>query len=88
MCQVPSCFFKSLMAFCISSFEDGSVSTFRSIGASGIIESSSGSNVSFLTDPHCRFRGVSQGMKQTYVYLWYPLFQAQWDRCDQQNRQT
>jgi hypothetical protein len=81
-------FFKSLMAFCISSFEGGSVSISRSMGASGIIASSSGSNVSFLTDPHCRFRGVIQGMKQTYVYLWYPLFQAQWDRCDQQNRQT
>ena len=27
---------------------------------------------------------VGQGMKQTYLYLWYPLFQAQWDRCDQQ----
>jgi hypothetical protein len=35
--------------------------------------------VSFLTAPHCRFRGVGQGMKQTYLYLWYPLFQAQWD---------
>ena len=44
--------------------------------------------VSFLTDPHCRFRVVCQGMKQTYLYLWYPLFQAQWDRCDQQNHQT
>jgi hypothetical protein len=22
------------------------------------------------------------------VYLWYPLFQAQWDRCDQQNHQS
>jgi len=22
------------------------------------------------------------------MYLWYPLCQAQWDRCDQQNRQT
>jgi hypothetical protein len=44
--------------------------------------------VSFLTDPHCRFRGVGLGMKQAYLYLWYPLFQAQWDRCDQQNRQT
>jgi hypothetical protein len=32
---------------------------------------------------HCQFRGVCQGMKQTYLYLWYPLFQAQWDRCDQ-----
>ena len=36
----------------------------------------------------CRFRGVDQGMKQTYLYLWYPLFQAQWDGRDQQNRQT
>jgi hypothetical protein len=27
--------------------------------------------VSFLTAPHCR--GVGQGMKQTYLYLWYPL---------------
>jgi hypothetical protein len=44
--------------------------------------------VSFLTDPHCRFRSVGQGMKQTYLYLWYPLFQAQWDWCDQQNHQT
>jgi hypothetical protein len=26
---------------------------------------------------------VCQGMKQTCLYLWYPLFQAQWDRCDQ-----
>jgi len=26
-------------------------------------------------------------MKQTYLYLWYPLFQAQWDRCDQRNHQ-
>ena len=24
----------------------------------------------------CQFRGVGQGMKQTYLYLWYPLFQA------------
>ena len=24
-------------------------------------------------------------MKQTYLYLWYPLFQAQWDKCDQHN---
>ena len=21
----------------------------------------------------------------TLLYIWYPLFQAQWDRCDQQN---
>jgi hypothetical protein len=44
--------------------------------------------VSFLTNPHCRFRGVGQGIKQTYLYLWYPLFQAQWDRSDQQNHQA
>jgi hypothetical protein len=44
--------------------------------------------VSFLTDPHCRFRGVGQGMNQTYLYQWYLLFQAQWDRCDQQNHQN
>jgi hypothetical protein len=29
---------------------------------------------SFLTAPHCQFRGVGQGMKQIYLYLWYPLF--------------
>jgi hypothetical protein len=39
--------------------------------------------VSFLTAPHCQLRGVGQGMKLTYLYLWYPLFQAQWDICDQ-----
>ena len=41
--------------------------------------------VSFLTAPHCQFQGVGQGMKQTYLYLWYSLFQAQWERCGQQN---
>ena len=35
--------------------------------------------------PHCQFRGVSQGMKQTSLYMLYPLFQAQWDRYDEQN---
>ena len=44
-------------------------------------------NVSLLISPQCQFRGVGQGMKQTYLYLWYPLFQAQWDRCDQRNHQ-
>jgi hypothetical protein len=35
--------------------------------------------VSFSSAPHCQFRGVGQGMKQTYMYLWYLLFQAhQW----------
>ena len=27
-------------------------------------------------------------MSVTYQYLWYPLFQAQCDRCDQRNHQT
>ena len=40
-------------------------------------------NVSFLSVPHYQFPGAGQGMKQSYLYLWYPLFQAQWDRCDQ-----
>jgi hypothetical protein len=44
--------------------------------------------VSFLTAPHCQFRCVGQGMKQTYLHLWYPLFQVQWDRCNQRNHQT
>jgi hypothetical protein len=35
-----------------------------------------------------KFGGVVQGMTQTYLYLWYPLFQAQWDICDQRNHQT
>ena len=25
--------------------------------------------VLFLTAPHCQFRGIGQGMKQTYLYL-------------------
>ena len=41
--------------------------------------------VSFLTAPHYRFWGVGQDMKPTYLYLWYHLFQAQWDRSDQHN---
>jgi hypothetical protein len=47
--------------------------------------SASQMKVSFLTTPHCQFRGVEQGKTQTYLYL---LFQAQWDICDQQNHQT
>jgi hypothetical protein len=43
---------------------------------------------SFLTATHSQYRRVGQGMKQTYLYQWYPLFQAQWDRCDQRNHQT
>jgi hypothetical protein len=42
--------------------------------------------VSFLTATHWQFRGVR--MKHIYLFLWYPLFQSQWDRCDQQNPQT
>ena len=41
--------------------------------------------VSFLTAPHCQSRGVGQGMKQIYLYLWYPLFQAQWNICEQRS---
>jgi hypothetical protein len=41
-----------------------------------------------LTIPHCQCQGVGQGMKQIYLYLWYPLFQAQWDRSDQKNHQA
>ena len=44
--------------------------------------------VSFLTTPHCQFPGVGLGMKQIYLYMWYSLFQAQWDKCDQRNHQT
>ena len=38
--------------------------------------------VSFLAASRCQFRGIGQGMKQTHLYLWYPLFQAQWGRLD------
>jgi hypothetical protein len=27
--------------------------------------------------PHCQFRRVYQCIKQTYLHVWYPLFQAQ-----------
>jgi hypothetical protein len=33
-------------------------------------------------------QGVGQSMKETYLYLWHPLFQAQWDRYNQRNHQT
>ena len=38
-----------------------------------------------LTAFHCQFWCVGQGIKQTYLYLYlsYPVFQAQWDRYDQ-----
>ena len=51
----------------------------------GKLKSSLCRKVPFLTATHCLFRGVGQDMKQTYLYLWYPLFQVQCDRCDQQN---
>jgi hypothetical protein len=54
----------------------------------GEIEIISRRKVPFLTDLHSQFRGVGQGMKQTYLYLWSPLLQAQWDRCDQRNHQA
>jgi hypothetical protein len=42
--------------------------------------------VSFLSAPQCQFRCVGQAMMQSY--LWYIFLQAQWDRCDQRNRQA
>ena len=41
--------------------------------------------VPFLTAHHCLFRVVGQDMKQTYLFPFYPLFQALCDRCDQEN---
>jgi hypothetical protein len=41
----------------------------------GEIEIISRRKVPFLTDLHSQFRGVGQGMKQTYLYLWSPLLQ-------------
>jgi hypothetical protein len=32
--------------------------------------------VSFVTGPHSQLRGIGQDMRQTYLYLWSPLFQA------------
>ena len=50
---------------------------------------SSLSSLSFVRNrQHSQLRGVGQGMRQTYLYLWSPLFQAQWDRWDQRNHQT
>jgi len=33
-------------------------------------------------------QGVCHGINMTLKYLWYPLFQTQWDRCDKNNHQT
>ena len=32
-------------------------------------------NVSLLTALHCQLWGWGQGMKQNYLYLWYPFFE-------------
>ena len=39
----------------------------------------------FLPDPQFQFRGVVQGVNQTWLYQWYPLCQTQLDICDQHN---
>jgi hypothetical protein len=54
----------------------------------GTLKSSLCRNVSFPTDHYCRSRVAGQGMKLTYRYMWYPSFQAQWDRPNEQNHQT
>jgi hypothetical protein len=54
----------------------------------GKLKSSLCRNVSFITVPACPFRAVGQGMKHIYLYLWYTLCEAQWDRCDQRNHQA
>ena len=51
----------------------------------GKLKSSLCRKVSFLIAPYCLFWGVGQEIKQTYLYLWYPLLQAHCDRYDQQN---
>jgi hypothetical protein len=43
--------------------------------------------VSFFIALLCQFRGVGQGMNKTYLYMWYLLLQAQWDRWDERNHQ-
>ena len=45
-------------------------------------------SVSFFASPNCQCRGVCQVMKQSKLYQLYPLFQDQWDRCDQQKHQA
>ena len=51
----------------------------------GKLKSSLCRKVPFLTATHCLFRVVGQDMKQTDLYLCYPLFYALFDRCDQDN---
>ena len=43
--------------------------------------------MSLLTGHHCQYRGVGQGMKQTYLYMYF-LFEVQWDRCYQYSNET
>jgi hypothetical protein len=42
----------------------------------------------YITVANWHGRGVGHGIKQNCKYLWYPLFQSQWDRCDKKNHQT
>ena len=42
----------------------------------------------YITVANWQGRGVGHGIKQNWKYLWYPLFQSQWDRCDNKNHQT
>ena len=46
--------------------------------------------VEFLNRPSMSISRCRSRYEQTYLYLnlWYPLFQAQCDRCDQQNHKT
>ena len=39
----------------------------------------------YITVANWQGRGVGHGIKPTLKYLWYPLFQAQWNRCGKQN---
>ena len=43
----------------------------------GKLKSSLLSQSVVLNRPSLSIRLVGEGMKQTYLYLWYPLFQAQ-----------
>ena len=45
-------------------------------------------SVSFFICTLCQVLGLEQGMKQAKLYLWYPLFQVEWDRFHQHNHQT
>ena len=51
----------------------------------GKLKSSPCRKVSFLTAPHCLFRVVGQDMKQTDLYLCYPVCPALFGMGDQEN---